>query len=106
MRDTASLRDDTPSFRYREITSDLTVWREMWSRSPISGMERCVGSSGTSLSSAAVRDDAPIAVRWIWLILACSSSTVFVSSAEVGTLLQDARRLTQRGHRAALLDET
>jgi hypothetical protein len=39
MRVTASLREDTPSFRYMEIASDFTVCREMWSRFPISAME-------------------------------------------------------------------
>ena len=64
MRVTASLREDTPSFRYMDIASDFTVCRDMWSRCPISAMERCVGSKGTSLSSAAVNDAAPAMVPW------------------------------------------
>ena len=60
MRVTASLREETPSFRYRDVASDFTVCREMWSRSPISAMERCVGSMGTSLRSAPANEGAEV----------------------------------------------
>ena len=60
MRATASPRDETPSLRYNEPTWVLTVCREMYKRSPISGMVRWVGRNGTSRSSAVVSDDAPV----------------------------------------------
>jgi hypothetical protein len=59
---TAALRDETPSFRYAEYACDLTVFVDTYSRSPISWKERCVGSSGSSRSSAAVSADAPTAL--------------------------------------------
>ena len=44
----------------RSTPATLTVFEETYSRSPISRNDRCVDSSGSSRSSAAVSDDAPV----------------------------------------------
>ena len=49
------------SFRYSDAVCDLTVLWEMASSSAISASDRCVASSGSRRSSAAVSAEAPAA---------------------------------------------
>ena len=59
-RSTASLRDETLSFRYTAIACVLTVFREMSRRNAISRNERWLARSGTSRSSAGVSSPAHV----------------------------------------------
>ena len=102
---TAALRDETPSFRYTEYACVLTVFVDTCSRSPISWKERCVDSSGSSRSSAAVSEDAPTAPSPILAELRPQLAGLCREDAEVGPLLQDVVGLPEHRGRARRVGE-
>lgn len=61
-RVTASVREETPSFRYREYACVLMVFGDRDIAAAICGNVRCVASKGSSRRSAPVRADVPEAL--------------------------------------------
>ena len=101
-RATAWLREETLSLRYMEYACDLMVLRDRNICPAISGSDRCVPSSGSSRSSAAVRAEAPGAELPFTRASSARRSSACWKDAQEGAPPEDLVGLAEQARAAAV----